>query len=613
MTRTPLLALTLTLLTGCVEWPPFTAIQAGYEDCVRVAIVLTEKTRNGPMVSDGAPVPCDVVLARSEPDPEMVKACVADLPLPAECVPGDAFDAQDSADAGDASETSDSVDIPETVDTADVPDTPEETTDDALVEVDASLADDGTHLDTAADVEVTTDVEADASDLVDTQGDLGDLPLDAGTDDAMDTGPEDVPVDCESLATECVSVTADPETGGCVFTNLTGPCDDGSECTDNDACFAGECSGVQSVDCNDGVQCTVDICDPATGNCSNTTNNGASCDDGDPCTGGDVCSGQTCAGIPLTWSATVDSAYVEVHDVAAEPGKPTAFVGQYGTDGGGGFWLHARDLGGAITVDQAFGDGIARAVISAGDGWYVAGESKLMHIQEGGGVGWEEPLTFPAKSVVQFGQELIVAGGADITVVAGYSAATGAEIWSKTHQLTAPGQGEHAITVLPGPGGFLIGVSAGLSASPRWLTVNTTGDYVADGTMALGQLTAGSYNALTGHRIFVTSAWGQVDWLWNFDTGETLASTSSESGGAFDVTPSGMGFVGVGSGPGMLDYSLLTISTDGGASASSAMIGTDAQPSAVAATEDGVFISVSSPASGVAQLFRLNASGELCQ
>ncbi len=44
-------------------------------------------------------------------------------------------------------------------------------------------------------------------------------------------------------------------------------CDDGSLCTNNDICTAGVCGSTDVVTCNDGNQCTVDTCDPATGLC----------------------------------------------------------------------------------------------------------------------------------------------------------------------------------------------------------------------------------------------------------------------------------------------------------------------------------------------------------
>jgi hypothetical protein len=42
------------------------------------------------------------------------------------------------------------------------------------------------------------------------------------------------------------------------------PCDDGSECTRRDECYAGECAG-SLVDCDDGDMCTRNVCAPVQG------------------------------------------------------------------------------------------------------------------------------------------------------------------------------------------------------------------------------------------------------------------------------------------------------------------------------------------------------------
>ncbi len=72
----------------------------------------------------------------------------------------------------------------------------------------------------------------------------------------------------------------------------TNPCDDGSLCTLDDVCRAGECVG-RPVDCDDGNPCTDDSCDPATGQCVHT-DNAAPCDDLDPCSVGDFCEAGVC-------------------------------------------------------------------------------------------------------------------------------------------------------------------------------------------------------------------------------------------------------------------------------------------------------------------------------
>ena len=88
------------------------------------------------------------------------------------------------------------------------------------------------------------------------------------------------------------------------------PCDDANLCTAGDQCDgAGTCSGTavpgccnKSSDCDDGLACTVGVCDPTTGECSFApAKDGSGCDaDGDGCTKGDVCQASTCVpGAPV--------------------------------------------------------------------------------------------------------------------------------------------------------------------------------------------------------------------------------------------------------------------------------------------------------------------------
>ena len=111
------------------------------------------------------------------------------------------------------------------------------------------------------------------------------------------------------------------------------PCDDGNPCTKADACNgAGQCGGT-TFPCDDGADCTVDVCDGAggcdhvldgetcliDGLCYNVgqtqpgdvcnvcqggeswaSNAGVACDDEDACTGDDVCGAGGCAGDVFT-------------------------------------------------------------------------------------------------------------------------------------------------------------------------------------------------------------------------------------------------------------------------------------------------------------------------
>lgn len=73
---------------------------------------------------------------------------------------------------------------------------------------------------------------------------------------------------------------------------------DGEKCKDGVKCAAWTCSSgkctVHLGKCDDGNQCTDDVCDADKG-CT-ATNNAAACDDGNKCTGPDKCGGGKCAG-----------------------------------------------------------------------------------------------------------------------------------------------------------------------------------------------------------------------------------------------------------------------------------------------------------------------------
>jgi hypothetical protein len=82
---------------------------------------------------------------------------------------------------------------------------------------------------------------------------------------------------------------------GCVYTNNTAPCDDGNDCTTGDTCISGTCQPGPQVLCNDTNVSTTDTCNTATG-CV-YTNNTTPCDDGNDCTTEDACAnGGVCRG-----------------------------------------------------------------------------------------------------------------------------------------------------------------------------------------------------------------------------------------------------------------------------------------------------------------------------
>ncbi len=95
-----------------------------------------------------------------------------------------------------------------------------------------------------------------------------------------------IELECED-ANPCTENLCD-SVDGCVFEPAFDDevCDDGSECTENDVCYRGDCAG-DAISCDDENECTDDSCDPSAG-CVND-NNTESCEDGDACTDGDIC------------------------------------------------------------------------------------------------------------------------------------------------------------------------------------------------------------------------------------------------------------------------------------------------------------------------------------
>ncbi len=124
----------------------------------------------------------------------------------------------------------------------------------------------------------------------------------------MDTVPSTCELDPETIVTctlpegvspACASISCNPETGGCELTIS----DDGTACTDNNACTGatgdtcqvGICKGDVVV-CDDDNLCTNDSCDSATGCVQTPVAGFKECDDDDPCTPWDGCEGGFCKG-----------------------------------------------------------------------------------------------------------------------------------------------------------------------------------------------------------------------------------------------------------------------------------------------------------------------------
>lgn len=105
-----------------------------------------------------------------------------------------------------------------------------------------------------------------------------------------------VPKNCDDQ-NPCTDDSCDPSTGNCIHTFNNAPCEDGNFCTQNDSCLNGVCRSGAIKNCIDDNPCTKnETCNPATGACTFTPNDGVPCDDRDPCTINDVCAGGKCVG-----------------------------------------------------------------------------------------------------------------------------------------------------------------------------------------------------------------------------------------------------------------------------------------------------------------------------
>ncbi len=110
-----------------------------------------------------------------------------------------------------------------------------------------------------------------------------------GTTSGEDTGPgptSSVGTTAPSTSPTQEGSDTDPTTGPLLDCMFADECDDGDLCTE-DNCVNSTCANVP-IACDDGVDCTVDACDPATGACSNTADD-AVCIDADLCNGTESC------------------------------------------------------------------------------------------------------------------------------------------------------------------------------------------------------------------------------------------------------------------------------------------------------------------------------------
>ena len=104
---------------------------------------------------------------------------------------------------------------------------------------------------------------------------------------------------CQSIS--CVSKSATSYTCAVISLGDTTPCSDGDNCTLGDVCKGGKCQPGASKTCPAQGLCLVGICSPKTGECSTASDNeGKACDDGTKCTNGDACKAGSCVGTAVT-------------------------------------------------------------------------------------------------------------------------------------------------------------------------------------------------------------------------------------------------------------------------------------------------------------------------
>lgn len=160
-------------------------------------------------------------------------------------------------------------------------------------------------------------------------------PQDACTEWAICTEGVCVPgelIDCDD-GNPCTGDGCEPD-GGCEYTTLDGvPCSDGDVCTLDDVCVSDICQGAADLSCDDGNECTADLCHPVSGcyhelgdnpccdeqgvnicddgnHCTTDSCDPESgvcfydfnvlpCDDQDSCTAPDICADGVCVGAPM--------------------------------------------------------------------------------------------------------------------------------------------------------------------------------------------------------------------------------------------------------------------------------------------------------------------------
>ena len=111
--------------------------------------------------------------------------------------------------------------------------------------------------------------------------------------DGTETDPQadcqaGTPPDCND-GVDCTTDVCNEDADSCDHVADDGYCDDGLYCNGSETCHVTlDCQQGPSVNCNDGISCTVDSCDEITDSCDNSPSD-ALCDDGLYCNGAETC------------------------------------------------------------------------------------------------------------------------------------------------------------------------------------------------------------------------------------------------------------------------------------------------------------------------------------
>ncbi|MCP4250453.1 MAG: hypothetical protein GY778_25705 [bacterium] len=118
--------------------------------------------------------------------------------------------------------------------------------------------------------------------------DNGDFCDGAETCDAFGECAAGTPVDCDD-SVGCTVDSCNEATDSCDNVASDGLCDNGDFCDGAETCNSVlDCQAGTTVDCDDGVGCTVDSCNEGTDSCDNVASDGL-CDNGDFCDGAETC------------------------------------------------------------------------------------------------------------------------------------------------------------------------------------------------------------------------------------------------------------------------------------------------------------------------------------